>query len=150
MGLRARPDIPRPTAIARIAGLEFTITDLAYRDANRLLLAFPPPIAPLGSNPTKGTLSEPIPRTDDPKYQAAMLQRRVNIRSAEIAAALGWEDANGQTLGQVADGDVARWAKDAREWLETEWTDAEVAVFSRTLDGLAAGVGGSAEEPGKG
>lgn len=149
MGLQNRGDIPWPVAYARIGGRDIPVRDIGHKQANRLIAAFPPIAPPLGPDPRKGGLAPPIPRHDDPEYVRTSTARRIAVRCAEIACALGWEDAKGRTLEAVPDGEVLEWAKAAREWLETEWTDGEALAFSIALDKASRGEGGSDEAPGK-
>lgn len=150
MGLFEWESIPRGTAVVRIRGVQQVVTDVPADLANRLSRAFPPPVAPLGPDPQKGSLAPWIERHDDHVFRTRLLERRVRIRAAEIAVGIGWKDTQGRGLREVPENQTLDWCESAREFIEASLDDGEVMRLSEAIDTLADAEGGRGMDPGKG
>lgn len=137
-------------------GTRVEARELSAADDRAIKAAMPPPAAPLGKDPNKGSSAPPVPQNDDPGFVAAFnvwFSRRAIVR---LACAIGWKDENGRAWDRHAAADeMAGWCDAAFESLtagisvvDLDRLNAEYNAGSeKNMEGVGLGNSGTGSAP---
>ena len=144
MRLTDLPDIASREITLR--GVSVTVRPVSAALMDAAQACFPRPVAPLGQDPTKGSLAPAVPMTWDPTWQKAVAAWAGDTNALEVALALGLEVGGAAEETVVSEAAKAganhlkAWALEAVYEVKSKMTKEEIDLVLAAVSEVAKGL----------
>lgn len=126
------------TTGVKFRGKDLILTRLSAALTMAVSEAFPTPRAPLFKNPLKGSLADPEPDYEDPKYKTELRSVFKKREAATIALAVGLEVTGVGKAPPAGESGFKVWCEKAAAEIMADLDDAEMIALSGQAHGGAS------------
>ncbi|MBS0186687.1 MAG: hypothetical protein JSS51_01375 [Planctomycetes bacterium] len=123
------------------SGIEINLRTLSSLEIDAIADLYPRPAPPLGKNPLAGTEAPPVPREDDVGYQKRLRRWYVDVRAAELAAAMDFEHpiddtSESLTFASCPEARRSAWFASAVPALKSSLSEPELRLLTEEMHSL--------------